>query len=300
MLGRNRGPRKPTARLRSHWQGRSRTLSDVNPAELIDLERYPVGELDSQHGRAMLAEARRSLAEKGVAILPGFVLPEAIGELAREVAALKPRAHREDVAVGTPYLELPDEAYPLGHPRRTDIHSVTWVIAYDRVPLHSRLRALYEWDPLMRLVGAILERGPLFRFADPLGALNLTIMDEGDIRGWHFDSTDFVVSLAVQSPQGGGLFECAPFIRSEDDECYDQVARVLAGEGRDRLEVFPMTPGTLMIFAGRHSLHRVTPVEGARPRYVALMSYDTRPGTDAGPLLKLVRYGRSEAESPPP
>jgi hypothetical protein len=247
----------------------------------------------------MLDAARRSLAGKGVAILPGFVRAAVIDELAREIAALEPRAHRQDVAVGTPYLELPDETFPEGHPRRTDVHSKTWVIAYDRVPLRSRLRALYEWDPLMHLVGAILERGPLFRFADPLGALNLTIMEAGDIQGWHYDSTDFVVSLAIQASERGGLFECAPFIRSDDDECYDEVARVLAGDGRDRLEIFPMTPGTLMIFAGRHSIHRVTPVEGARPRYVALMAYDTKPGSDAGPLLKLVRYGRTAAETPP-
>jgi len=247
----------------------------------------------------MLDEARHSLAEKGVAILPGFVRAARIGELAGEVAALKPRAHRQDVAVGTPYLELPDASYPPGHPRRTDIHSITWVIAYDLVPRSSRLRALYEWDPLMELVGAILERKPLFRFADPLGALNLTIMDEGDIQGWHFDSTDFVVSLALQSSERGGLFECAPFIRSDDDEHYDEVQRVLAGGTPERLEVFPMTAGTLMIFAGRHSIHRVTPVEGGVPRYVALMAYDTQPGTDAPPLLKWVRYGRSEPGCPP-
>lgn len=271
----------------------------MDPSRLIDLARYPVTQLDSPRGRDMLAAARRSLADEGVAILPGFVRADAIPGLAEEVAALKPAAHRQDVSLGTPYLELADETHPPGHPRRHDIHSVTWVIAYDRVPLRSRLRQLYEWDPLMHLVGAILEREPLYRYADPLGAFNLTIMDEGDTQGWHYDSTDFVVSLAIQASRGGGLFECAPFIRSADDERYDEVQRVLAGRARHRLEVFPMTPGTLMVFAGRHSIHRVTPVEGPRPRYVALMAYDTQPGTDASPLLKLVRYGRTEAGPPP-
>jgi hypothetical protein len=28
------------------------------------------------------------------------------------------------------------------------------------------------------------------------------------------------------------------------------------------------------------------------PRYVALLAYDTEPGTDSSDLLKLVRYGR--------
>jgi hypothetical protein len=53
-----------------------------------------------------------------------------------------------------------------------------------------------------------------------------------------------------------------------------------------------MRPGTLMLFEGRHSMHRVTPVIGDVPRQVALLAYDTRPGTDSTDLLKLVRYGR--------
>jgi hypothetical protein len=61
--------------------------------------------------------------------------------------------------------------------------------------------------------------------------------------------------------------------------------------------VFPMTPGTLMIFQGRHSLHRVSPVRGSRPRHVALLAYDPRPGTNSSDLLKLVRYGRTTSAS---
>jgi hypothetical protein len=83
-------------------------------------------------------------------------------------------------------------------------------------------------------------------------------------------------------------------IRSPDDENYDDVASVLRGDARDRVVVEPMTPGTLMLFEGRHSLHRVTPVEGTRPRYVGLFGYDTKPDTMSSELLKQIRYGRSE------
>ena len=55
-----------------------------------------------------------------------------------------------------------------------------------------------------------------------------------------------------------------------------------------------MTPGTLMLFEGRYSLHRVTPIVRAdAARYVALFGYDTKPGTMSSELLKLVRYGRA-------
>ena len=77
------------------------------------------------------------------------------------------------------------------------------------------------------------------------------------------------------------------------DERYDDVARVLAEDAASPLvRVEPMHPGTLMLFNGRTSLHKVSPIGGEVPRYVALLAYDTEPGTDSSEGLKLVRYGR--------
>jgi hypothetical protein len=57
-----------------------------------------------------------------------------------------------------------------------------------------------------------------------------------------------------------------------------------------------MTPGTLMLFNGRWSMHRVTTIHGTDSRYVALLAYDTKPGTDSSDELKLSRYGRMPGE----
>jgi hypothetical protein len=195
---------------------------------------------------------------------------------------------------GTPYLDLPDESFPEGHPRRTMVLSRTWVLAYDLIARTCPARVLYEWDGLTQFLGEVLERRPLHRMADPLGALNLTAMVDEHVQGWHYDSTDFVVSIAVQTSERGGEFQCARDIRSADDEHYDDVAGVLGGSTPGRVEVYPMTPGTLMVFMGRYSIHRVAPVSGDRPRVVALLGYDTRPDTSSSDLLKLVRYGRTE------
>ena len=54
-----------------------------------------------------------------------------------------------------------------------------------------------------------------------------------------------------------------------------------------------MTPGTLLLFEGRNSMHRVTPIRGAVPRLVALLAYDTRPDTISTELLRRARYGRT-------
>jgi hypothetical protein len=143
----------------------------------------------------------------------------------------------------------------------------------------------------MAFISAVLQRAPLFHYADPLGALNLAVMGDGDELQWHYDQTDFVVSLALRDADRGGDFEVAPKLRSDADENYPGVAQVLAGTSA-AVTRLPMTPGTLLIFAGRHSLHRVSPIAGPTDRLVALLGYDTQPGTRSTPHLQRKRYGR--------
>jgi hypothetical protein len=166
-------------------------------------------------------------------------------------------------------------------------------LGYDQFPSTSTIRRLYEDDEFMAFISDVLEREPLYRYADPIGALNVAVMTERDVLDWHFDQTDFVVSLAIQSSERGGDFENIANVRTSTNENYEEVDRVLHG-ARDTVVVEPMTPGTLMLFEGRHSLHRVTAIHGPRPRYVALFGYDTKPDTMSSDLLKLVRYGRAE------
>src|SRR5574340_1033281 len=77
-------------------------------------------------------------------------------------------------------LEVPDFELPDDHPRRHLGAYAVGVIAYDMFPPESPLRRLYEWEPMMEFIAAVLQRGRLFRYADPLGALNLAVMGDGD------------------------------------------------------------------------------------------------------------------------
>ncbi len=269
-----------------------------DPAALIDLERYPVLEPESAAYRELVDRARRQLREKGAAEIEGFVSASGVSALARDADALAVRAHSSG-GQGTAYLEFPDFTLPPDHPRLRFGDYRVQAVAYDITPLDSPLRLLYEWDPLKDLIEAVLDRGPIFRYGDPFGALNLAVMGEGDQLQWHFDQTDFVVSLAIQSAEAGGDFEVAPRIRTADDERYHEVAAVLDGD-HSRVETLPMRPGTLLVFEGRYSLHRVSPIRGRRWRHVGLLAYDTKPGTMGSDLLRADRYGRTEAFATPP
>ncbi|MFM8236159.1 MAG: hypothetical protein ACKOBG_00160 [Actinomycetota bacterium] len=248
------------------------------PADWVDLD------------WSLVPAGHEAMAHVGAFAVPGFVRPAALGGFVADARALAAHAYRSG-GLGTAYLGLPDPALPADHPRRWLGTYGVGAVAYDRFPADSPIRRLYEWDELRAFVAAVLGLPEVFPYADPFGALNLAVMGEGDELQWHFDQTDFVVSLALQPADEGGDFEASPFIRTEDDERYDAVGAVLAG-GREGVVTIPMVPGTLLVFAGRSSLHRVAPISGPTPRLVALLAYDHQPGTTSSDTLKLVRYGR--------
>lgn len=259
-------------------------------ADLVDLVRYPIHAPGTAAFDDLCRRCRAALDRDGVAILPEFTTPDALDRLITEAVEQAPLGHHSDV-VGSPYLEpLDPAAWPDGHPRRSVGHTRLTAVAYDRFAPEAVLRRLYESDTLLAFLTAALGF-TVHRYDDALGGLNLAAMYDGDELMWHFDQTDFVVSLAIQSSTRGGEFECVHAIRTADDERYDDVAALLGGD-HSRVQVLPMQPGTLMLFEGRRSIHRVAPIVGTTPRYVGLLGYDRVPGTCSSESLRRTRYGR--------
>lgn len=262
-----------------------------SPARLLDRTAYPVDAAGAPARAALVERCRAQLATQGACELPGFLTSEATARMVAESDTLVPVAHHAEGPI-TIYLEVADPSLPEDHPARWLGRSSLAAVAYDLIPQTHALRALFEWDPLTAFLADVLGHERLFRYADPFGALNVAVMRDGDELAWHFDQTDFVVSIALRDADEGGDFEYAPYVRSAADERYDDVRAVLDGD-RSRVERVPMTPGTLLLFQGRHSLHRVTPIRGATSRLVALLAYDTKPGTVSSDFLRLARYGRN-------
>ena len=80
--------------------------------------------------------------------------------------------------------------------------------------------------------------------------------------------------------------------RTEDDPNYEGVGKLLRGEDAG-IRINTLLAGTLNVFAGRNTLHRVSKVRGTRSRYVAVYSYYDRPGVMFSDEERRGFYGRS-------
>lgn len=227
-------------------------------------------------------------------MLPDFLLPEAVSGMVIEVDRIVDEAFAcRDLH--NPYLEEFNDRFPPHHPRRQKQETSLDVIAYDQIGPDDALRQLYESDALLRFIQDILGGDPLYRMADPMAALTVNVMNEGQNHGWHFDESLVTTTIMLQKPEGGGQFQYVADLRGEEWDNYEALANVLAGD-ESQVMTLGVAPGTMLLFAGYYQLHRVTPVRGSRTRYVSTLCYKDQPGVCNSPAVQQLFYGRTATE----
>lgn len=263
----------------------------TDPITLIDHARYPLAEPESPETRALIERCRAELAERAVCVVEGLLTPESLAVLAAEAEGLAPLAHHRP-AKRNCYIGVEDDpALAADHPRRHFMATTLGVVADDLIPSESGLRALYMWPAFQGFLAAIMGYPALYPNEDRFQALNVIVYEPGEQSDWHFDpDNDFTVTLLLQEAERGGGFSIVPDIRSHDDENYAGVKRVLGGD-ESRADHLSRAPGSLVVFRGHDSLHRVATVEGDRRRLVCVMCYEDRPGVVGDPKINAAIYG---------
>ena len=261
--------------------------------QFLDLDRFPLDSLDGVGGRALLARCRRDLREAGMFNLSGLIRPQALERCVAEVEpALRTEAfiHSREHNI---YFDDDIEGLDADHPALTRFETVNHTVCGDQIAA-SLVTRIYEWQPLIDFLAAVMDKPRLYPMADPLARINVMAYHAGDALNWHFDRSEFTTTCLLQAPPAGGEFQYRSDLRSDADPNYEGVGRLLAGED-DRVRTLPLAPGTLNVFKGRNTAHRVTPVEGDRARIIAVFSYYETPDVAFSDAERLGFYGRKEA-----
>lgn len=264
----------------------------MDRTDIVNLERYPLSlPHESAYQRAVTG-AREALQQNGCAVLREFVRPSALARMVSESGELRQKAwfSSSPFSPYPPHRPPPLGEWPPGHPRGASFTRTNRYVAYDNM-MSSVTRKLYDWEHLTSFIRDCVGVDELHHSGDPFGACTFSIQESGEAVPWHFDFSPFVVTLLIRAPEEGGRFQYVHNLRSEDDEEYERVAAVMAGDG-DRVVDLDLQVGDLQLFEGRYSMHRVTEPRGLRWRCVALYTYREEPNVMGTPEFQKDIFGR--------
>eukprot|EP00965_Chrysotila_dentata_P237726 6202083-Pleurochrysis_carterae.AAC.1 len=272
------------------------------------------------------ARARETLRDTGLVAFHRIFTDAALATASREAVALSPHAYITD-AMHNAYQLPANEGLSSTHVRNLMMRTRVASNAFDEISHASPLKQLYMWDGFANFVAEVVGR-PCYRLADPLGCCSINVFRPGWEHAWHFDESETTVTLCLQDAQEGGDFEYSSPIRtSTEDLAAPAVAAILRSRSQyspsisatgamdhfqdmlhatsstppsgaigstvPRVHKASFTPGSLQIFHGKYSLHRVTRVLGNRDRLVAVLCFASEPGVRNSPEVQQMFWGRT-------
>lgn len=294
----------------------------------MNTSKYPwLDDLESPEAAEAIRSARRVYQSDGAVIFHDFITNAALQEATAIANALDATAFTTD-DVHTPYLEDISSDYPINSIYNHQMQTRVASIAYDELPKESSLPNLYRDPRLLGLVKRIVGVAELYLSNDPLGCCSINVFRPGDFHSFHFDESEFSTTLMLQDDsEGGGLFQYTPPLKSSPTdlalaevasaiESYDDRRKnidsgsnaapfaeqatssanvAVAPPPPPPLHTLDFSPGTLSIFSGSKSLHRVTTVRGSKSRLVAVLTFSNVPNFCNSTKVQQLFWGRSAA-----
>lgn len=252
----------------------------------IDQDAHPITSADYR------TECAQQLDTEGALVLKGF-FTEAFVEAVRDESA-----GREDEGYFTSkthnvWLTPPDTDLGDDHIFNRQIVSSKGLLADDQVGQHSPLRDVYDNRTFRSFIADVVSVETVHPYADALSSINVHFHRDGQELGWHFDNSSFAVTMLIQPPKSGGIFEYVKDLRHAEagDQNFPGVTAAL--DTRIGVEALDFDTTDLVLFRGRNSMHRVTPSEGDLTRILIVLAFNTEPGIGLSESAKATFYGRS-------
>jgi len=259
--------------------------------DILDLERYPIDRPASDAYAQLVATCQRDLERNGMFNLDGFVQLAAIARAAAQVQPLARTVsftHQRDHNV---YFQEQVAGLAQDHGALKRFHTAHHTLCDDQL-IGTVIHEIYEYAPLATFLAAAMGVPALYHMQDPLARANVMEYRAGETLNWHFDRSVYTTTLLIQAAEEGGEFEYRSGLRTDTDPNYEGVAKLLAGSD-PAIRVNPLAAGTLNVFKGKNTLHRVSTVRGSRSRLVAVLSYYDRPGVTFSETERMGFYGRA-------
>jgi len=251
----------------------------------VNLKSCPLSSIDFAN------KCRQKLSDTGVLLIPQFLLPEALNQTIKEAEA---QAHLAYFTKKTHnvYLSQPDTSLPDTHIFNRQVKSSKGCITTDQIQSESGLHVIYNSPIFKKFIAHVVQENAIYPYADSLSGINIHYASEGEELGWHFDNSSFAITLLLQASKEGGVFQYASDLRntSSNEMNFDGIEAVL--NDKTPVKTLHMEEGTLVLFKGLNSLHRVTPTIGNRTRILVVLAYNNKAGVSLSETARMTFFGR--------
>jgi len=154
-------------------------MSELN--RYIDMDAHAIQTEGFRHA------CKAQLDTNGVLKLDDFLRPETLTQLITEADDARDGAYYT-VAKHNVYLTKPNDP----------------------------LMMIYNSAEFQSFIASVVGQDALYPYADPLSSVNVHYANEGQELNWHFDNSEFAITLLLQSPKAGGDFEYVKDLRDAD------------------------------------------------------------------------------------
>jgi alkylated DNA repair dioxygenase AlkB len=258
--------------------------------DILDIDRYPLDKPGTSEWTKLVDRCKSDLAKEGMFNLEGLVHPTALQKAVAEIQPVMDTlfVHKRSHNI---YFRKEIPELSADHPALQKVDTINHTVCADQIS-QSTVMWIYEWAPFIHFLATVMDKPALYPMRDALARVNVMAYRDGETLNWHFDRSEFTTTLLLQAPEQGGDFVYRTDLRTEDNPNYDGVAKLLRGQD-DQVKTLKLKAGTLNVFRGKNTAHKVSTVRGTKERMIAVFSYFDRPGVVFTKEDQMGFYGRS-------
>ena len=254
--------------------------------KIVNFKKHPI-----KSHNDYVKECNKKLKNEYILQLDNFLTKEAIKNLNIEAQKLKKHAFYCN-QFHTVLLNKKNNNLKHNDPCNIEVKSDKGCVPHDLIPKNSYLNKLYNSNKFMNFIKKVLNLKNIYPYADTLSSINYNYYEKSQQLGWHFDNASFAITLMIDSPKKGGIFQYVTEGRKYKEDYIDKKLIQNILDDKEKVNELTVDPGTLILFYGRNYLHRVTPILSKKGRVLVTLNYNVENGIELSENARKTFFGR--------
>ena len=254
--------------------------------QIVNLNLHPITKSDQY-----IKLCKNKLTNNSVLQLDNFLSPKTLKNIQNEAKYLHSKAYycSQDHTV---LLVKKNNSLNDKDPLNIVVKSDKGCVPHDLIPKNSYLRKLYNSNDFIKFIQNVLSLKKIYPYKDTLASINYNYYEKHQQLGWHFDNASFAITLMIQSPNSGGIFQYINKGRDFEKKYFDKNLIKSVLNNNYPVNELSVKSGSLILFYGRNYLHRVTPVTSNKCRILVTLNYNLEKDIKLSENARLTFFGR--------